>query len=108
MADTNGLAPSKDLHKHLNLVWSGQGHQAMWCDVVWVQMSFCYALARCFCYVGLLTGVQHALMRSFFHALTESFWEAQWVAHRSHQCTRCRIVPEVAILKVYKSVRMGG
>ena len=68
MADTNGLAPSKDLHKQLNLVWSGQGHQAMWCDVVWVQMSFYYALARCFCYVGLLTGVQHALMRSFCHA----------------------------------------
>ena len=22
MADTNGLAPSKDLHKQLNLVWS--------------------------------------------------------------------------------------
>ena len=43
----------------------------MWCDVVWVQMSFCYALARCFCYVGLLTGVQHALMGSFYHALTE-------------------------------------
>jgi len=40
MADTNGLAPSKDLHKQLNLVWSVQGHQAMWCDVVWVQMSF--------------------------------------------------------------------
>ena len=108
MADTNGLAPSKDLHKQLNLVWSVQGHQAMWCDVVWVLRSFCYALARCFCYAGLLTGVQHALMRSFCHALTESFWEAQRVAHRSRQCTRCRIVPEVAILKVYKPVRMGG
>jgi len=34
MADTNGLAPSQDLHKQLNLAWSVQGHQAMWCDVV--------------------------------------------------------------------------
>jgi len=39
MADTNGLAPPKDLHKQLNSVWSVQGHQARWCDVVWVQMS---------------------------------------------------------------------
>ena len=61
-----------------------------------------------FVIVGLLTGVRHALMRSFCHALTESFWDAQWVAHRSHQCTRCRAVPEVAILRVYKHVRMGG
>ena len=30
------------------------------------------------------------------------------VEHRLRQCTRCRIVPEVASLKVYKSVRMGG
>jgi len=53
MADTNGLAPSKDLRKQLNLVYSVQGHQAMWCDRVWVPRSFC-------------------------HALTESFWDAQW------------------------------
>ena len=80
----------------------------MWCDIVWVPRSFCHALTRSFCYVGLLTGVQHALMRSFCHALTDSFLDAQWVAHRSRQCTRCRMVPEVAILKVYKPVRMGG
>ena len=46
--------------------------------------------------------------RSICHALTESFGDAQWVAHRSSQCTRCRIVPEVAILMVYKPVRVGG
>ena len=73
MADTNGLAPPKDLHKQLNLVWSVQGHQARWCDVVWVPRSFCYALARCFCYVGLLTGVQHALMRSFLSCTYREF-----------------------------------
>jgi len=38
----------------------------MWCDMVWVPRSFCY--------VGLLTGVWHALMRSFCHALTVSFF----------------------------------
>jgi len=78
----------------------------MWCDVVWVPRSFWYALTRSFCYAGLLTRVRQALMRSFCQ--TQSFWDAQCVVHRSRQCTRCRIVPEVAILKVYKPVRMGG